>query len=145
MQSNNIQLRVFKPNDTEAVIALWQAAGLTRPWNDPRKDIARKLQVQSELFLVAVDNRDGEICGSVMAGYDGHRGWINYMAVSPAKQGQQVGRLLLEAAREQLLERGCCKINLQVRADNEQALGFYRALGFSDEPVVSMGLRLVED
>lgn len=140
-----MQVRQFVEADSGAVIQLWSDAGLTRPWNDPLKDLERKSKVQPELFLVAVDPADGVLCGSVMAGYDGHRGWFNYMAVSPAKQGAGVGRLLVEEAKRRLLAMGCCKINLQIRTDNQQAQAFYRSVGFSDDACVSMGLRLEED
>lgn len=74
-------IRTFRAGDTEAVVALWEVCGLVRPWNDPRKDIGRKLTVQPELFLVAED--EGAVVGSAMAGFDGHRGWVNYLAVDP--------------------------------------------------------------
>ena len=138
-----MQIRPFEEADTEAVVALWQAAGLTRPWNDPHKDIARKLKVQRELFLVAEDAAG--LCGSVMAGYDGHRGSVNYMAVAPERQGGGIGRALLLRVREDLLAMGCCKINLQVRSDNLQAREYFRQLGFSDDACVGMGLRLEAD
>ena len=93
--------------------------------NDPRKDIARKLKVQREWFLVAVCG--GEVVGSVMAGYDGHRGWVNYLAVLPSMRLGGVGRALMAAVEVQLGEAGCQKINLQVRATNEEAIGFYRS------------------
>ncbi len=140
-----MEIRAFVASDSEEVVLLWQQAGLLRPWNDPYKDIARKLDVQPELFLLAIDPEDGEICGTVMAGYDGHRGWLNYMAVSPNKQGQGIGRILVDSAKQKLMAIGCCKINLQVRSDNLQAQEFYRSFGFVDDACVSMGLRLIED
>jgi len=140
-----MELRVFNSDDTEAVIELWKRAGLTRPWNDPHKDIERKMLVQPELFLLAVNESNGAIYGSVMAGYDGHRGWVNYMAVDPAQQGRGIGRQLMSRVNELLLAMGCCKINLQVRDDNCDAQAFYRSLGFSDDACVSMGLRLIKD
>lgn len=138
-----MRIRAFERSDTEAVVALWQRAGLTRPWNDPHKDIERKLQVQPELFLVAEDN--GRLVGTAMAGYDGHRGWVNYLAVDGDCRGQGVGRALMERVREGLLALGCCKINLQIREDNLQAQAFYRRLGFAPDACVSMGLRLEAD
>ena len=140
-----MKIRVFRAEDTEAVVQLWQQVGLTRPWNDPRKDISRKLKVQPELFLVAVEDDDVSLRGTIMAGYDGHRGWLNYMAVSPQSKGLGIGRRLFDEVRQTLLVMGCCKINLQVRTDNLEAQGFYRALGFNDDACVSMGLRLVDD
>jgi len=136
-------IRRFAPFDQDAVVALWEAAGLTRPWNDPRKDIARKLRVQPEGFLVAV--ADDEIVGSVMAGYDGHRGWVNYLAVAAGARRSGIGRALMAEAERVLGELGCPKVNLQIRATNEAAISFYEALGYSADDVVSLGRRLEHD
>lgn len=138
-----MDIRPFHPNDTEAVIALWRACDLIRPWNDPRKDIARKLEVRPDLFLVACDRAD--IVGAVMAGYEGHRGWINYLAVAPDRRRRGVGRSLMRRAEELLLAAGCPKINLQIRGANHDVAAFYRAIGYSIDEVVSMGKRLVVD
>ena len=139
-----IEIRPFLPGDDEnAVIALWQECGLTRPHNDPRRDIRRKLLVQGELFLVGL--REGRLVASVMAGYDGHRGWLNYLAVHPSCRRQGLGRKLVEEAEARLRTLGCAKINLQVRDDNTQALDFYRRIGFLSDPVVCLGKRLVVD
>jgi ribosomal protein S18 acetylase RimI-like enzyme len=138
-----MRLRRFEPADTEAVVALWESAGLVRPWNDPRKDIARKLEVQPEWFLVGEEQ--GAIVVTAMAGYDGHRGWVNYLAVHPESRGRGYGRFVM-AELERLLEAaGCPKLNLQVRGDNEQALGFYAALGYLPDAAVSLGKRLIVD
>src|ERR1700750_1840154 len=131
MPSQDLVIRSFDPGDEEAVIALWEAAGLTRPWNDPRKDIARKLTMQPESFLVAV--LDGEVIGSVMAGYDGHRGVINSLAVAPSARRAGIGLALMSEAERMLREAGCPKVNLQVRATNDSAVGFYEALGFTTD------------
>jgi ribosomal protein S18 acetylase RimI-like enzyme len=136
-------IRSFVVEDTEAVVALWEACELTRPWNDPRKDIARKLTVQREWFLVAEE--DGRIVGSVMAGYDGHRGWVNYLAVDPDLQRSGLGRELMTEAERLLGDAGCPKINLQVRGTNEAALGFYERIGYTRDDVVSLGRRLEPD
>ena len=136
-------IRAFHEDDTEAVVALWEACDLTRPWNDPRKDIARKLAVQREWFLVAED--DGQIVGSVMAGYDGHRGWVNYLAVAPDRQRQGLARELMTEVERLLAGAGCPKINLQVRGTNDAALGFYERLGYTRDDVVSLGRRLEPD
>lgn len=138
-----VQLRPFQEADTEAVVALWQVCGLTRPWNDPRRDIARKSAVQPQLFVVAEVN--GQLAGTVMAGYDGHRGWVNYLAVAPPWQGRGLGRQLMAHAEAGLNAMGCPKINLQVRAGNSQALAFYRRLGFLQDDVLSLGKRLEHD
>ena len=132
--------------DIPAVVTLWQRCGLVRPWNDPRKDIARKLRVQRELFLVGVDGGpDARIVGSVMAGYEGHRGWINYLAVDPERRRRGFARLLMAAAEERLRALGCPKINLQIRNDNADASAFYRRIGFAEDASVSMGKRLERD
>ena len=138
-----VAIRRFACADEDAVIALWESAGLTRQWNDPRKDIARKLSVQPEGFLVAVAG--AEIVGSVMAGYDGHRGWINYLAVAAGSRRAGVGRALMTEAERVLTELGCPKVNLQIRATNAAAVRFYEALGYTTDDVVSLGRRLEHD
>ena len=130
-------IRPFAPADEDSVVELWSACGLVRPWNDPRKDIRRKRGVRSDLFLVA--ERGDDIVGSVMAGYDGHRGWIYYLAVAPALRRQGIGRLLTRAAEARLLAEGCPKVNLQVRTSNLDVVAFYEALGYSPDDVVSLG------
>ncbi len=138
-----MRIREFRRGDEDAVVALWLACDLTRPWNDPRKDIERKLAHSPSLFLVGED--DDEVIGSVMAGYDGHRGWVNYLAVHPARQGSGLGRALMDAAEERLRALGCPKINLQVRDGNEAARGFYEAIGYQRQELVDLGKRLVSD
>lgn len=138
-----MNIRPFEARDTEAVVALWQACGLVRPQNDPRKDIARKLRVNSEWFLVA--ERGGAIVGVVMAGYEGHRGWINYLGVAPAARRGGVGRQLMAEAEQRLRAAGCPKINLQVRPDNQDVIRFYEAIGFAVEGAISLGKRLERD
>lgn len=138
-------IRAYAADDETAVIALWQRCGLTRPWNDPAKDIRRKLAEQPELFGILLADDGARVIGTVMAGYEGHRGWINYLAVDPALQGRGLGRRLMNWAEARLLERGCPKINLQVRQGNEAALAFYAALGYADDKVVSLGKRLEHD
>ncbi len=136
-------IRPFAPDDVGAVVALWEAAGLTRPWNDPRKDIARKLRVQPEWFLVAIAG--AEIVGSVMAGYDGHRGWVNYLAVAQTSRRAGVGRALMAEVERVLHEAGCPKINLLIRGANHAAVIFYEALGYTPDDVISLGRRLEHD
>lgn len=137
-------IRPFEPADEVAVVALWRACGLTRPQNDPHKDIARKRRVNPEWFLVACD-ANGRVVGSVMAGYEGHRGWINYLGVAPEWQRGGLGRQLMEAAETRLRAAGCPKINLQVRPDNRAAIAFYERIGFAVEGAVSLGKRLERD
>lgn len=125
------------------MVALWRACDLVRPWNDPHKDIARKLRVNPEWFLVAEEG--GRIVGTVMIGYEGHRGWINYLAVEPARQRGGLGRDLMAEAERILHAAGCVKINLQVRRSNVGVIAFYEKLGFAADDVVSLGKRLTHD
>jgi ribosomal protein S18 acetylase RimI-like enzyme len=125
------------------VVQLWQECGLTVPWNDPHKDIKRKLTVQREMFLVGL--LDERLIASVMAGYDGHRGWINYLAVHPDYQRSGFGRMMMQKAEESLRAAGCPKINLQVRSSNVAVIEFYQTLGFKADDVVSLGKRLEPD
>ncbi|MBG6054977.1 ribosomal protein S18 acetylase RimI-like enzyme [Salinibacterium sp. CAN_S4] len=136
-------IRPFLEADTEPVVALWEACGLLRAWNDPRKDIARKLDVQRELFLVA--EIDGLIVAAAMSGYDGHRGWVNYFAVDPAERGKGLGRKLMAEIESKLRALGCPKLSLQVRTGNDDAIAFYRALGYEVDAAVSLGKRLITD
>jgi len=138
-----MHIRAFQPDDESAVIQLWERSGLTRSWNDPQKDIARKLRVQPEWFLVGL--LDERLIASVMAGFDGHRGWINYLAVDPDFQRAGYARALMERAERMLHEFGCPKINLQIRKDNLEAIAFYENIGFTEDAAVSFGKRLIAD
>ena len=138
-----MEIRPFHPADEHAVVDLWRRCELTRPWNDPRKDIQRKLTTQPELFLVG--RLDGAVIATVMAGYDGHRGWVNYLAVAPEHRTKGLGRLLMRHVEEALTARGCPKLNLQVRSGNREALEFYRKIGYSVDETVSLGKRLIPD
>ena len=138
-----MHIRPFQPADEEPVIHLWRRCDLVRPQNDPGKDIARKQRVQPELFLVATDS--DTIIASVMCGYEGHRGWINYLAVDPDHRLRGVGRALMAEAERVLRAAGCPKINLQVRSTNQAVIAFYRAIGFTIDEVTSMGKRLEQD
>jgi len=138
-----MRIRPYQPEDEAAVIALWRDCGLVVPHNDPVRDIRRKLAVGPEMFLVGIVEE--RLAASVMAGYDGHRGWINYLAVAPALQGEGYGRQIMEYAEHLLRERGCPKINLQIRSTNRKVIEFYEGLGFKVDDVVSMGKRLVVD
>lgn len=125
------------------MIALWRACGLVVPHNDPERDIARKRADSPELFLVA--EAEEKIVGSCMAGYEGHRGWINYLAVHPCCQRRGLATQLMAAAEAALRALGCPKINLQVRRSNLAVRGFYESLGFAEDDVISLGKRLVRD
>lgn len=123
--------------DAGQVIALWHACGLTRPWNDPAADFALALRDHGATMLVA---RDADaVFGSVMTGFDGHRGWVYYLAVDPAARGAGLGRALMAAAEAWLRTRGAPKLQLMVRGDNAAALGFYEALGLARQDVVVFG------
>lgn len=124
-------------DDEAAVVALWRACGLTRPWNDPHADFRLALAGGSAAVLTA---RGGEqLDGAVMVGFDGHRGWVYYLAVAPERREQGLGRALMQAAEEWLKARGAPKIQLMVREDNDAALGFYEALGLERQKVVTLG------
>ncbi|MEZ3159794.1 GNAT family acetyltransferase [Microbacterium sp. BWT-B31] len=139
----SIGIRTFDRSDSDAVIALWHASGLTRPWNDPHKDIERKLAVQPELFLVAHDAET--VVGSVMAGYDGHRGWLYYLASDPGRRGEGIARRLVAEAEHRLQAMGCPKVQLMVRPENHAARGFYDALGYEPFDTWATGKRLIAD
>ena len=138
-----MHIRPYQETDESAVVALWHACGLTRPWNDPHKDIARKLQVQRDLFLVG--EVDGQVVATAMAGYDGHRGWVNYLAVAPSQRGQGLAAALVQHIEQLLRALGCPKLNLQVRSSNTAVLDFYRHLGYAQDEAVSLGKRLIPD
>jgi ribosomal protein S18 acetylase RimI-like enzyme len=135
-----MEIRTFQREDEQAVVSLWKRCGLVRPANDPHQDIARKLQVRGDLFLVGVV--EDRVVATVMAGYDGHRGWVNYLAVAPDSQRRGLGRRMMTEAERRLRASGCPKINLQVRSGNAGAMEFYRAIGYGQDDVVSMGKRL---
>ncbi|WP_235480791.1 GNAT family acetyltransferase [Agromyces sp. Leaf222] len=137
------RIRPFAVADTEPVVALWRAAGLVVPWNDPYLDIERKLTVQPELFLVG--ESDGVLVATAMIGYDGHRGWVNYLAVDGSRRGEGLGARLMAEAERLLAERGCPKLNLQVRSTNAGVIAFYRSLGYRVDDVASLGKRLIPD
>ena len=138
--SARLVIRPYSEDLAEAVVALWRACGLVIPWNDPYEDIARKRATHPELFLVGLE--EARPIGSVMAGWDGHRGWLNYVAVAPDRRGRGLGRTLVRTAEARLAALGCPKVNLQVRSGNREALGFYRALGYEVDDVVSLGRRI---
>ena len=136
-------IRPYAETDEEAVIALWHASQLVVPWNDPQRDIRRKLETDAEGFLVG--QHGPHVVASVMAGYDGHRGWLNYLAVDTKLRGSGYGRRMVEAAEALLLTRGCPKVNLQVRVGNTAAADFYRHLGYDPDAALGLGKRLIAD
>jgi ribosomal protein S18 acetylase RimI-like enzyme len=138
-----MQIREFIQKDTEAVIALWVRCRLVVPSNNPKTDIERKLKVDRDLFLVGA--LDKQIVATVMGGYEGHRGWINYLAVDPDCRRNGYGRLIMEEVERRIRAKGCTKINLQVRAANKAVIQFYQSLGYSVDHVIGLGKRLEED
>ncbi len=139
----DLHIRPYRADDEPAVIALWNACNLVVPHNDPRKDIRRKLRVNPEWFLVG--EQAGAVVATCMAGYEGHRGWINYLAVTPESRRQRIAARMMEEAEKLLREAGCPKINLQVRATNMAVIQFYEALGFKTDAVTRLGKRLEHD
>jgi len=146
MTTTSPSIRTFDAaSDSDAVLALWQQAfpeygDPRKPHRDPRLSIANKLAVQPELFFVAV--RNGDVVGTVMGGYDGHRGWIYSLAVAPEARGLGYGRALVAHAERALAALGCLKVNLQVLAAKDDVRGFYEAIGYRADEVVSLGKRL---
>ena len=138
-----MRIRHFEKKDRETVIRLWRVCDLVRPWNDPNKDIDRKLEFQPELFFVGIVGE--EIIASAMAGYDGHRGSVFYLAVAPNCQGKGYGQQIMAYIETKLTQLGCPKLNIVVRSSNEKDLGFYKALSYSKDEVASIGKRLISD
>lgn len=132
-----IEIGEAAASDAEAVIALWRECGLTRPWNDPQQDFDRALAWPASTILVARER--AALLGSAMIGYDGHRGWVYYLAVSPTHQRSGLGRRIMDAAADWLRERGAPKIQLMVRTSNSATLDFYSALGFERQETVTLG------
>ena len=143
MKKSNFNIRTFESTDTDEVIFIWEQCGLIRSWNNPKLDIQRKIAFQKEFFLVGEISK--KIIATAMFGYDGHRGWLNYFAVLPQFQKSGFGKQLLEFGELLLVDKGCPKLNLQIRADNKEAIKFYKAVGFTEDTVASFGKRLIED
>ena len=143
VKDERMKIRAFEAADEDAVVALWEDCGLTRPWNDPHKDIARKLTTQPELFLVGED--DGAVIATAMIGFDGHRGWVYYLAVDPTRRGEGHSRALMAEAERILIELGCPKLMLMVRAENTAVTDLYEHLGYTTETTLVMGKRLIPD
>ena len=140
-QTSDVQVRRFALADEAAVVELWSNVFRDDPpWNEPRLMIQRKLRVQPELFLVA--EVEARVVGTVLAGFDGVRGWIHHLCVEPTLQRLGVGRALVRAAEVGLSALDCPKVNLQVRATNAAVIAFYEAIGYSVEARASLGKRL---
>ncbi len=138
-----MQIRQFTNGDTDAVIALWAACDLIRSWNDPIADIRRKQDYQADLFFVG--DMGDELIASAMFGYEGHRGWVNYLAVSPLHQRKGYAKALMHYGEAALHAIGCPKLNLQIRRENSAVAQFYAAIGYIEDDVLSYGKRLIAD
>lgn len=138
-----LDIRPYRQTDRDALVRLWLDTGLVHPTNNPIRDIERKLCVNPDWLLVG--ETEGRIVASCMVGYEGHRGWINYLAVAPDFRDRGFGRRIMERAEELLASVGCPKINLQVRGTNRQVIEFYRRIGFSVDDTISLGKRLETD
>ena len=134
-----MEISVFKIDEKEEVINLWAKCGLLTDKNDPIADIERKISHSPELFFVG--RRKGKIIATVMGGYEGRRGWINFLCITPEEQKSGYGRQIMDHVEKKLFSLGCAKINLQIRHGNRQAINFYQRLGYKDDHVFSMGKR----
>jgi ribosomal protein S18 acetylase RimI-like enzyme len=144
MMIENLQTRPYLEKDKDGVVGLWREVFPDNsPWNIPEEDIELKLKIQRELFLIA--EIKGEIVGTAMAGFDGHRGWVYYVAISKKHRRRGIGRALMERVEKDLRAAGCTKLNLQVRASNSEVVEFYKRLGYDVEDRVSMGKLLTGD
>lgn len=136
-------IRTFADADLEDVISLWELCDLTRPWNNPEIDIFRKVAIKDRLFLIAV--QDDKLIATLMGGYDGHRGWINYLAVHPHYQRNGVATALIQQLEKRLIALGCPKLQLLVRKEHIDIQNFYEQLGYEEIDVICMGKRLITD
>jgi ribosomal protein S18 acetylase RimI-like enzyme len=140
-----MRIRPVTSRDAQAVLALWREVfpeydDPARPQRSPAASVARKLAFGDGLFWLA--ERDGDVLGTAMAGYDGHRGWLYSVGVHPGARGAGVGRALVREAERALAALGCPKVNLQVFGSNGGALAFWRTLGYAEDAVLSLGKRL---
>jgi ribosomal protein S18 acetylase RimI-like enzyme len=142
LADDQFTIRPYLEADEAAVIRLWREVFPDNPpWNEPQADIARKLDCQRDLFLVGA--LDGRIVATVMAGFDGHRGWVHLVAVAADCRHLGLGSRMMSEAETRLRELGCTKINLQIRASNSGVVSFYEKVGYAVEERISMGKRLI--
>ncbi len=140
---DEFEIRTYAAADEAALISLWRDCGLVVPWNNPAADISRKCADSPELFFVG--ELDGRLVASCMAGYDGHRGWIYYLAVSPELQRRGLASIIVAHAERALAATGCAKIDLMVRDSNHSVQAFYQSIGYAVDPVKVLSKRLVRD
>ncbi len=138
-----LRIRSYRAGDEQQIVDLWIECDLVVPQNDPMRDIVRKCSVNPEWFLIGEIGR--KIIATCMAGYEGHRGWINYLAVSPEYRRRGIASRIMEKAEMALKASGCPKINLQVRETNVGVIRFYESIGYTIDHVASMGKRLESD
>ena len=136
-------IRPYFDSDLEEIIALWEVCDLARPWNNPEIDIFRKAAQKDGLFLVAV--KDDQLIATLMGGYDGHRGWVNYLAVHPHYQRNGVATALIQQLEKRLIALGCPKLQLLISKENIDVQNFYEQLGYDEIEVVCLGKRLIRD
>jgi ribosomal protein S18 acetylase RimI-like enzyme len=139
----NLKIRIYRPGDDIYVIKLWQECGLLVPWNNPLSDIDRKYADPPELFFVG--ELDDALVATCMVGYDGHRGWLYYLAVKRQYQRQAAASLMINHAETVLVTLGCPKVELMVRESNEEVISFYQSNAYKKESVHVMSKRLIED
>ena len=142
-QTDSLCIDTYQDGDEAAIIRLWQECGLVVPWNNPLTDIARKVADSPQLFFTG--RIDGKLVASCMAGYEGHRGWIYFLAVAKSEQRKGFAALLVAHVEAQLIELGCPKLELMVRDKNREVIEFYQAIGFNLDPVRVLSKRLLQD
>ena len=141
--TDGFTIDLYQAGDEAAIVELWQQCGLVVPWNNPLTDIARKIANSPELFFTG--RIDGKLVASCMAGYDGHRGWIYFLAVANSEQRKGFATQLVAHVEAQLIELGCPKLELMVRDRNREVIEFYQAIGFNLDPVRVLSKRLLQD
>ena len=140
---NKYNITIFEDKHRTQVIDLWEKCNLIKSWNDPNKDIDRKLKVNDNLFLIVEFNEI--IIGSAMGGYDGHRGSLYYLAVDPKHQRKRVGKMLMKEIEKRLIEVGCPKINIFIRNSNIEVKEFYQSIDYEEQNCLVYGKRLIPD
>lgn len=135
-----LDIRPYRPADRDAVVALWEACGLLRPWNDPASDIALCLDTPGSALFVAPGGGNGArgLWATIMCGSDGHRGWLYYLAVDPDRRRGGIARSMVGHAESWLAEQGIRKVELMIRPENDAVREFYERVGYEVEPRLVM-------